>query len=258
MRYRIDGMLHDQEPPPLVDKIDGWHPRYRSVRGGERRWALPAPYRRFGWEGDMEPQSRYPESTAKLATCQEAEAMTEEKTETDPTWGFEGDSMEVRVARAMYGSAVERVRQHAAELDLQPERLRRVFKTARSEADRSAAILVFALAEDLMLDAIKRYLNADVRGGWAEVTSGNGLLATANDRITLLCLLRWIHPSVYADLRLLKSIRNRFAHHAEVSSFDDSVIRNWIGAISHTEASALAAVTRDGTARLSLTLASYS
>jgi hypothetical protein len=167
--------------------------------------------------------------------------MTKDETEAQPTWGFEGDSMEVRVARAMYGTAIDSVRQHAAKLDLRTERLRGVFRTARSEADRSAAILVFALAEDLMLDAIKRYLKADVKGGWAEVTGSNGLLATANDRITFLCLLQWIHPVVYADLRLLKSIRNRFAHHADVSSFEDSVIRNWIGAISSVESAPLAA-----------------
>jgi hypothetical protein len=167
--------------------------------------------------------------------------MTKDATATQPTWGFEGDSMEVRVARAMYGTAVDSVREHAAKLALQPERLRRVFRTARSEADRSAAILVFALAEDLMLDAIKRYLKAGVKGGWAEVTGSNGLLATANDRITLLCLLQWIHPVVYADLRLLKSIRNRFAHHGDVSSFEDTVIRNWIRAISANESAPLAA-----------------
>jgi DNA-binding MltR family transcriptional regulator len=168
--------------------------------------------------------------------------MTVEKNENDPTWGFEGDSEEIRLVRAMYGGAVDHARQHTAKLDLQPERLRKAFKAARCEADRSAAILVFALAEDLMLDGIKRYINADVKGGWAEVTGGNGLLATANDRITFLYLLQWIQPSVYADLRLMKSIRNRFAHHADVSHFDDRVISGWISAMSDTEATALAAV----------------
>jgi DNA-binding MltR family transcriptional regulator len=161
----------------------------------------------------------------------------------------ENNTVLVRVARAMYGQQVDHVRQHAAELDLKPERLRRVFLAARTEADRSVAILMFALAEDLMLDAIKRYLNGDVKGGWDEVTSANGLLANANDRITLLHLLSWIHPAVYADLRLLKSIRNRFAHHADVSNFEDGKIRSWISAISLTEAAALAAAIEAGVPR---------
>jgi len=78
-------------------------------------------------------------------------------------------------------------------------------------------------------------LKTDFRGGWDDVTGGNGLLATANDRLTFLILLGWIHPSVYADLRLLKSIRNRFAHHADVSNFEDAIVRSWIGAFSITE-----------------------
>jgi hypothetical protein len=86
-----------------------------------------------------------------------------------------------------------------------------------------------------------------VRGGWDEVTDGNGLLATANDRITLLCLLGWIAPTVYADLRLLKSIRNRFAHHADVSNFEDGKIRSWVSALSSVaEAAAIAAAVETG------------
>lgn len=164
----------------------------------------------------------------------------EEKAET--TYGFEGNSPLIRATRAMYGQMVESVRQHAASLDLQHERLRRVFLAARSEADRSAAILMFALAEDLMLDAIKRYCNSDVKGSWEEITGGNGLLATANDRITFLYLLEWIHPNVYSDLRLLKSIRNRFAHHADVSNFEDSKIKSWIAAMKINEGFMLTSV----------------
>jgi len=159
-----------------------------------------------------------------------------------PTWGFEGDSLETKIARAMYGSTVHLVREHASKVDVQHDRLRKVFETARVESDRSSAILIFALAEDLMLDAMKRYLKGEIKGGWDELIGGNGLLATANDRITLLSLLNWIHPVVYSDLRLLKSIRNRFAHHAEIQGFDDSVIKNWILAMNASEAAALDAV----------------
>ena len=164
------------------------------------------------------------------------------------TWNFDGESLEDHVARAMYGHAVDTVRKQAAKLDLQPQRLRTAFETARKESDRSAAILVFALAEDLMLDGMKRYLNADVKGGWDELVSSNGLLATANDRINFLYLLYWIYPAVYADLRLLKSIRNRFAHHAEIAGFEDQAIKSWIAAMSLTEASALKAVAEAGSA----------
>jgi len=167
--------------------------------------------------------------------------MSNAKIEDQETWGFEGTSREIVVARALYCHNVKTVREHAATLDLQPQRLRKAFEVARNESDRSAAIVIFALAEDLMLDAMKRYLNPDVKGGWDELVSGNGLLATANDRITFLYLLSWIHPVVYADLRLLKSIRNRFAHHAEISGFEDQTIRSWIAAMKMSEVAAVRA-----------------
>ncbi|WP_306225375.1 hypothetical protein [Bosea beijingensis] len=152
------------------------------------------------------------------------------------TWGFDGDDLEVRVARAMYGAAIERVRQHASEIDLRRDYVEKVLTTAIAESDRSAAILIFALVEDLMLDAFKRYLSAScIKGGWSEVIGGNGLLATANDRITLACLLGWIRPAVYADLRILKSIRNRFAHHAQIEGFSDGSVQSWISALNITE-----------------------
>ena len=91
------------------------------------------------------------------------------------------------------------------------ERIQQAFAIAKTEADRSASILLFALAEDMMLDSFKCHLNSNLRGGWSGVTGSNGLLATASDRITLLELLYWIRPQTCTDQRLMKSIRNRFA-----------------------------------------------
>lgn len=163
------------------------------------------------------------------------------------TWGFDGDDMVSRVARAMYGNAVVRSREHTAGLDLGCERISQALQTALNDSDRSAAILIFALIEDLMLDYLKRYLSIDyIKGGWDEVIGGNGLLATANDRITLISLLGWIRPVVYNDLRLLKSIRNRFAHHAQVDGFVDSAIQSWIASMKVTEESAVNAFMEDG------------
>lgn len=147
----------------------------------------------------------------------------------------ENEKMVDEVAKILYETAVDRVRKHVSEVDLQTDRLTRIFKVAKSESDRSSAVLIFALAEDLMLDAVKRYCNPNIAGGWDELTGGNGLLATANDLITFLFLLRWIKIKVYKDLRLLKNIRNRFAHHAEVDSFEDGKIRSWIAALNANE-----------------------
>ncbi|WP_462122347.1 hypothetical protein [Methylorubrum thiocyanatum] len=86
-----------------------------------------------------------------------------------------------------------------------------------------------------MLNCFRANLNNEVSGGWKSITDGNGLLATASDRIALLDLLSWVRPHLVKDLRLLKSIRNRFAHHADVNSFDDNKILGWISSLEQYE-----------------------
>lgn len=141
----------------------------------------------------------------------------------------------------MYGHQVGIIRDQVAKYDIQADRLRKTYAAAREEADRSAAILLFAMAEDVMLHGLKQHLSGEVAGGWADISSGNGLLATANDRITLLALLGWIQPHVYADLRIMKAIRNRFAHHPDVIGFDESKIRSFIASLSPQEKAPLSA-----------------
>ena len=138
-----------------------------------------------------------------------------------------------------YKGMVGDARKAVAEHDLQLDRIKSAFLAAYEEADRSAAILLFALAEDLMLGCFKQHFNQNVAGGWKAITEGNGVIATASDRIALLELLHWIRPSTGADLRLMKSIRNRFAHHADVHSFNDKTVRGWISTMSGLKGSIL-------------------
>lgn len=140
-----------------------------------------------------------------------------------------------RVGKAIYENVVSRAKKRVGASNLYLERITSAFEAARSEADRLAAILLFALAEDLMLECLKQHLNPKVNGGWKSVSEGNGVIATASDRIVLLELLYWIRPRSGADLRLLKAIRNRFAHHAEVSSFDDRKIAGWVSSLTPYE-----------------------
>jgi len=150
-------------------------------------------------------------------------------------WGFGNDDPVNTTAGRLYGHHVGIVREEFAAYDIQADRLRKTFAAARTEADRSAAILLFAMAEEVMLHALKEHLHGEVAGGWQDLSSGNGLLATANDRMTLLALLGWIHPLVYADLRIMKSIRNLFAHHPDVVGFEDKKIRGLISSLSPRE-----------------------
>lgn len=149
------------------------------------------------------------------------------------------DTLVGRVADAIRASVIRQAQLRIEQYAFPLKEIESVFGIAQREADRSASILLFAFAEDLMLDCFKAHMNSSVHGGWESVTGGNGVLATASDRISLLELLYWIRPSTGADLRLMKSIRNRFAHHAGVHSFNDSTVTGWISSMSPHERPAL-------------------
>lgn len=160
-------------------------------------------------------------------------------------WGFGNDDLVNTTAGRMYGHHINLVREELASYDIQAERLRKTFAAARVEADRSSAILMFAIVEDVMLHSLMQHLHGEVAGGWKDLSSGNGLLATANDRMNILALLGWIHPLVYADLRIMKSIRNLFAHHPDVIGFEDNKIRGLISSLSPREKLALSILEAD-------------
>jgi DNA-binding MltR family transcriptional regulator len=140
-----------------------------------------------------------------------------------------------RVASAIYDAQVKRARQSVEEYDFQLDRMKQFFALIPLETDRSLAILLFALAEDLMLSSLKYYMSSKTKAVWDQATSGNGVLATASDRISILELLGWMHPNTAKHLRLMKNIRNRFAHHADVNDFSDKKIMSWISTMAPLE-----------------------
>lgn len=147
------------------------------------------------------------------------------------------DSEEIRdkVAVAIYGAQVAAARKIVDAYDFRIDHIRTVYNSIPFESDRSLAILFFALSEDLMLFAIKYYMKGRPKGGWSDVFSGNGVLSTANDRIAILELLGWIQPKIAQHLRILKNIRNRFAHHANVNTFSEKKIESWISSMDKME-----------------------
>lgn len=140
-----------------------------------------------------------------------------------------------KVADALMSAHLAQARERLSKHEFPFERIEKAFEVACAEADRSTSILLFAVAEDLMLECFKANMNPSVRGGWNAVAEGNGVLATASDRIDLLELLYWTKPNTCKDLRLMKAIRNRFAHHSEVHSFEDIKVASWIASMSHHE-----------------------
>jgi DNA-binding MltR family transcriptional regulator len=132
----------------------------------------------------------------------------------------------------MYEAATLQAFKIIENYDVEVDRVKRVIIAMQKESDRACAILIFSLSEDLMLRCLSRNLRPVTKIRWKSITGGNGPLSTAANRIEILELLYWISSPVAQDLRLLKSIRNRFAHHADVESFEDQEIRGWISSLS--------------------------
>jgi DNA-binding MltR family transcriptional regulator len=140
-----------------------------------------------------------------------------------------------RVAKALYDSAVRQAFDAVSAAPVDIEKIGRVLDEVRASSDRAAAILLFALIDDLTIFHFSRYLNHDIRGGVASLFEANGMLSTANNRFTLAAAMFWIDQETYADLHIVRKIRNHFAHETEISSFDHERVNGLIHSLSHSE-----------------------
>lgn len=132
-------------------------------------------------------------------------------------------------AKAAYEAQVNRVRDLVSEVALDIEHYKAVFEELREEkSDRTVAIAVYALFDDLIIDTYRRHLNHEIKDGLDSILEGSGFLATSHNRVKLAAALFWISKRTYARLNLLRSIRNRFAHHIEARQFDDKVVSGYI------------------------------
>src|SRR4051812_8513263 len=78
--------------------------------------------------------------------------MTEERTSKRPPEAVE------RVAKAIYMSAVNSAREKVAGKTLPIEKIKAVFEDAFSTSDREAAIIIFALVDDIVSDFFRERL----------------------------------------------------------------------------------------------------
>jgi hypothetical protein len=155
---------------------------------------------------------------------------------TDPS-SEPAPEMVERVAKAIYMSAVESARGIVAGKTLPVEKIKAVFDDAISASDREAAIIVFALIDDIATDFFRDRLTGNVPDGIDQsFFSASGMLGSAHNKILLMAGLQWIRIDTYKELRLIRRIRNEFAHHVEHKSFTESPIRDFIGSMAEAEA----------------------
>jgi DNA-binding MltR family transcriptional regulator len=143
-----------------------------------------------------------------------------------------GQAVLDRVTAAIYGVAVKAAEEDATKCEIPVEAITAAISEAIGAPDRTAAIVIFALIDDLMIAFLSKHMNPQIRGGLDTLFERNGILSTAHGRITLSAALNWIDKSTYQDLHLLRDIRNKFAHRVALRSFAHDPIRGYIASLS--------------------------
>lgn len=107
------------------------------------------------------------------------------------------------------------------------------FRTALTrESDRGCALFAAAYLDKSLGDLLKACM-VQGRKMEEELFTGQAPLSTFSSRIKLAYYLGKIAPSERKDLDTIRSIRNEFAHHAELLSFDDQSIRDRCNNLTH-------------------------
>ena len=129
-------------------------------------------------------------------------------------------------------AALRGMRDHFRELISQSElydaELLEFFESLIQESPRALAIVAFSYVDEKLANLMQAHMNSDISGGLDSLFKSFGPLSTASGRIKISAALRWLAPSTYKNLELLRKIRNEFAHKAFLNSFDEAPVRNFL------------------------------
>lgn len=132
-----------------------------------------------------------------------------------------GIDLRTRVAEAIYRTSLDQATQEINKKTLVLSDVENAFLEAYEANDRACAIIIFALADQLLIDIFSCHLIKPSKEFHSKILGDNGILPTASSRITMTYALAWITPNTYHDLNLMRKIRNRFAHEMKAKTFSD-------------------------------------
>lgn len=132
------------------------------------------------------------------------------------------------VAAALRGMR-DYFRKVIGESQLHEEELLEFFGGLIAESPRALAIVAFSYIDEKLAMLMRQHMNPEISGGLDSIFNSFGPLSTASGRIKIAAALRWLTPSTYRHLELLRRIRNEFAHSAFLNSFDESPVKDLMG-----------------------------
>ncbi|MHA6203498.1 hypothetical protein ACXU4B_03625 [Dyella soli] len=120
-------------------------------------------------------------------------------------------------------------RELISESQLYEGELLEFFKSLTAESPRALAVVAFSYIDEKLATLMRQHMNPDISGGLDSLFKSFGPLSTASGRIKIAASLRWLRPSTYRHLEVLRKIRNEFAHSPFLNSFDEAPVRDFLG-----------------------------
>lgn len=138
-------------------------------------------------------------------------------------------SLRERVLEAMQKSLRSRVFEvlEQREMMIDAKECIDLIRSLERESDRAVPIVLFGYLDGLLVGLFEAELNPSIPGGASSLLDGMAPLSTASSRINVAQGFYWISDQVADQLRLLKSIRNEFAHNP-YTTFDAPKVQGWI------------------------------
>jgi hypothetical protein len=148
--------------------------------------------------------------------------------------------LEEHVAKALYSHHVgEAVRSVDERKTIPLELIRSTAERLTQESDRSCAIIMYNLIDDLTQELILQECNPEISGLKNRLFGQFGMLPNSANRFLFLFALGWISRDVFHNMNIIRKIRNEFAHNILCDSFSCDVIRSYATSIAPTHVSQL-------------------
>ncbi|HEY6527056.1 MAG TPA: hypothetical protein VIZ65_00055 [Cellvibrionaceae bacterium] len=108
--------------------------------------------------------------------------------------------------------------------ELGTEALPDVVKALMSESDRGAVVLAGSYIENLLGVSLRSKFKVKTKKLDESIFGANGALSTFSQRIDICESFGFIKAEICTELKIVKSIRNEFAHHPFDARFKDQEI----------------------------------
>jgi hypothetical protein len=151
----------------------------------------------------------------------------------EPLEGERGLSPLDHAAIALYEELVKHAIKLIEQKQINYQLVRSVAENIKRESDRSCAIILGSLMDEVIQDLILEECNATVSRLRARMFDPqSGMLPNMARRIFFAVALEWITQGTFHNLNIARKIRNEFAHNIACENFNHAKIRGLLASIS--------------------------